>query len=122
VKKRCEFVELVDGKANAPYEIVLEEISTEQSDLQQIANRMVSKNKEFYPILFYLSELCCVVKKIPQFTFEGVVVPFMHESQSPQDFDNILHSTPILHQNSSRISFQDYTHSGILFSHLTQNV
>jgi hypothetical protein len=70
----------------------------------------------------HLSELCCVVKKIPQFTFEGVVVPFMHESQSPQDFDNILHSTPILHQNSSRISFQDYTHSGILFSHLTQNV
>lgn len=68
VKKRCVFVELVDGRANAPYEIILEESSTEQS------------------------------------------------------FDNILHSTPILHQNSSRTSFQDYTHSGILFSHLTQNV
>ncbi|XP_045034986.1 uncharacterized protein LOC116936223 [Daphnia magna] len=60
VKKRCVFVELVDGRANAPYEIILEESSTEQS------------------------------------------------------FDNILHSTPILHQNSSRTSFQDYTHSGNL--------
>ncbi|KAK4006398.1 hypothetical protein OUZ56_011552 [Daphnia magna] len=119
VKKRCVFVELVDGRANAPYEIILEESSTEQSDLQQIANRMVAKNKELASVFesgycSFEREMRCVVKKIPQFTFEGVVVPFMHESQSSQNFDNILHSTPILHQNSSRTSFQDDTHSGNL--------
>lgn len=150
VKKRCVFVELVDGRANAPYEIILEESSTVQSDLQQIANRMVAKNKELASVfesgycsferesefrvskwvkisdnspIKHLSEVRCVVKKFPQFTFEGVAVPFIQESQSSQDFDNILHSTPILHRNSSRASFQDYTsHSGILFIHLTQNV
>jgi hypothetical protein len=107
VKKRCVFVELVDGRANAPYEIILEESSTVQSDLQQIANRMVAKNKELASVfesgycsferesefrvskwvkisenspIKHLCEVSCVVKKFPQFTFEDVAVPFIQES------------------------------------------
>ncbi len=38
------FVELVDGNANAPYEIILEK--TEKSDLEQLAERIKGKNKK----------------------------------------------------------------------------
>jgi hypothetical protein len=63
----------------------------------------------------HLSEVCCVVlSKTPRLIYKGALVPFQ-DSQLSLNFDDVLHSTPIVNKNCSRIrSFGEGMHNAIM--------